>query len=374
MPPSARPRPHPGPRRPGPARPAPHRRPRGNRRSAGDVLVIGVVGLLLAALINADAMVARAEQKPFGAGRDRSLLLWHPVQDVSHVLQLHRIRDLGDALAGNEDRGSADAAGDIGVTTTIPPGATTTLPPRPEVRTPTAADPLRVWVGGDSIMRDLAESILRLTASDPRFDVTDHAVISSGLTRPDFFDWPAALETDMATTDAEVVVIIFGANDGQGIVTPDGTTFQRVSDPGWSVEYARRVAGVMDQLRDGDRLVYWVLQPPMRDADFDRRIQIIDDVYREAAATRPWIQLVETEELLGDANGRFLDERAGAGGALLDLRQDDGIHLARDGADLLAGTIVDQIEGEFTPDPAAGPPGSTGGPGSSTTTATTAPG
>ena len=47
--------------------------------------------------------------------------------------------------------------------------------------------------------------------------------MASGLTRPDYYDWPAALAADLEATDPEVVVAVFGVNDAQGIVLPDGT-------------------------------------------------------------------------------------------------------------------------------------------------------
>src|SRR5690606_40784511 len=114
---------------------------------------------------------ARADERPFGPGRDRSLAIWHPVQAVAHVLQLHRIRELGDRLVGDEgDRGASSAAPPA-TTTTAPPddgaaSTTTTQPTRPVLRAPTVGVPLRIWVGGDSMMRDLSESVLRLAADD----------------------------------------------------------------------------------------------------------------------------------------------------------------------------------------------------------------
>ena len=200
----------------------PRRDPR--HRSAGDVLLIGVAGLALAALVNADAMVDRAEEKPFGPGRDRSLAVWHPVQDVAHVLQLHRVRDLGDALAGNEDDG------DGAVPTTVPTDGFEEAV-RPELRAPAPGEPLRILMAGDSVLRDFSESMLRLTAGDARFAVEAHYEIATGLTRPDAYNWPAALADDVERVDPEVVVVMFGGNDGQGIVEPDGTVHQRVSDP-----------------------------------------------------------------------------------------------------------------------------------------------
>jgi hypothetical protein len=306
------------------------------------VLGIVVGALVLAALVNADALVERAERKPLGAGRDRSLTIWHPVQDLSHVLQLHRLRDLVEAITGDDDRDTPRAESAAPTTTERRPAATTTTtepPRRPELRSPTAGAPLRLWAGGDSMMRDLSESIERLTADDPRFATTVHYEISTGLTRPDYYDWPAALAADLAETDPEVLVIMFGANDAQGLVTADGTVFQQVSDAGWQVEYARRVEATMDLLRDpdDDRLVLWVLQPPMRDGDFDARMRILDDLYREAAEGRPWIDIVETAPLVGDADGDFLAEN----------RQDDGIHLSRSGADALARDLLDLVTDEL---------------------------
>ena len=77
---------------------------------AGRVLVIIVAALVLAMLVNADALVARAERKPPGAERDRSLAVWHPVQDVSHVLQLDRLRQVTDWAVGDDDREATTTA------------------------------------------------------------------------------------------------------------------------------------------------------------------------------------------------------------------------------------------------------------------------
>ncbi len=88
-----------------------------------------LAGLALAALVNADALVDRAESKALGPARDRSLAIWHPVQDIAHITQLTRLRDLGDWLAGNEDKG--------GEVVPVAPGPTTTVPP--DVVRPVAA-------------------------------------------------------------------------------------------------------------------------------------------------------------------------------------------------------------------------------------------
>ena len=303
------------------------RRP-GAEHSAGHVLVVMLAGLLLGALVNADAMVERAERKPFGSGRDRSLAIWHPVQDVAHVLQLHRLRDLGDRVVGDDD-GPGSSGGEP-----APPVSTTTVPPHedlpPELRAPTATDPLRVYIGGDSIVRDAGESFLRFAADDPLLSTTMHYEIATGLTRPDFYDWPAALVADAEALAPEVMFIMFGGNDAQGIVGPDGTVHDTVDSPGWRAEYGRRVEIVMDSLRAEDRLILWIGMPPVRSPGFQGRVDVLNEIYETAAEDRPWVRFVDLSTVLGDADGAYVERLPGVDGA---LRQSDGIHLARPGAD-----------------------------------------
>src|SRR3546814_13818706 len=92
----------------------------------------------------------------------------------------------------------------------------------------------------------------------------------------------------------------------------------------------------MDSLQGGGRLVLWVGQPPMRDAGFDDRVDILNSVYEEQAADRPWVRYVDVDTVLGDDGEYAARLPDGAGGQTDDLRQGDGIHLSRAGADRLA--------------------------------------
>lgn len=293
---------------------------------------------MLGALVNADAMVERAEHKPLGPGRDRSLAIWHPIQDIAHVTQLSRLRALGDRLVGDD----ADRGGELAEA--VPDEAPRRSVVRPTLRVPTVDDPLRVYIGGDSVVRDAGESFLRLTGDDKRLRTALHYEIATGLSRPDHFDWPATLVGDAAALKPEVAVLMFGGNDAQGIVAPDGTVLGEVDSSAWRAEYGRRAGSVMDALARRDRIIFWVGQPPMRDGDFDRRVQVINEVVRAEAAERPWVTFVDSARVLGGPDGRFVNRRPGHDS---DLRQADGIHLSRAGADLLARHVLDLIQDEL---------------------------
>ena len=331
------------------------------RQPAGRVLVVLVAALLIAMLVNADALVERAERQPAGRERDRALAVWHPVQDVSHVLQLHRIRQVADRLAGDDDgddrddpvpstdetrrRPADDGARETTATTeaAADPGASGAPAGAPELRTPTADDPLRLWVGGDSMTQLLGPSLAATAEATGVVAPTVHTEMASGLTRPDYFDWPAGLRADVAADDPEVVVVAFGINDGQGIVLQDGTPVPEVADPRWPEEYRRRVAAVMDQLRADDRLVLWVLPPPMRDADYAARMAVIREAVTAEAADRPWVLTVDPAVSVADPAGAYADALPDATGAAVEVRQGDGIHLSQAGADRLAAQVLEAV-------------------------------
>jgi uncharacterized protein len=336
--------------------------PEAGTQPAGRVLVVMVAALLLAMLVNADVLVERADRKPLGPERDRELAVWHPVQDVSHALQLHRVRQVADWLAGNDDdnRGGSPVpaatpeteagreqasrtAGEAGEEAAPDSPPITEAAGPPELRTPTAAEPLRLWVGGDSMAEIFGRSLVSQSEATGVIAPTLHYEVSSGLVRPDYYNWPGAMAEDLAAHDPEVVVTFFGANDGQGIVLPDGTPVQDVSDPRWLPEYRRRVGALMDQLRAGDRLVVWLGQPPMRDAGFGSRMALVNQAAMAEAATRPWVVFVDTAPLLGDANRAFAELLPDASGSPTDMRQDDGIHLTRAAGDLLAAHVLDVV-------------------------------
>ncbi len=351
------------------ARPAPRRAPRGPAdeaddrvagvQPAGRALVVMVAALVLAMLVNADALVARAEQQPLGPKRDRALAVWRPVQDVSHVLQFHRVRQVADWLAGNDDDhrggpvaptagGKGSSTGDAATTTptTAPASAANTTPTAPaptELRTPTASDPLRLWVVGDSQAQTLGGALTEQAGASGVMTAGVHFEISSGLVRPDFYDWPGALADDVADHDPEVVVVFLGANDGQGIVLPDGTAVQTVADPRWAVEYQRRVGALMDSLRADGRMVVWVGQPPMRGAEFDGILKHVNAAYVAEAASRPWVTYVDPATVVGGPGGAYADVVADPAGNPTEVRSTDGIHLSRAGAGLVSAQILAQV-------------------------------
>ncbi len=93
--------------------------------------------------------------------------------------------------------------------------------------------------------------------------------IDTGLSRPDYFNWPAELRVDLANDRPQLVVVMMGRT------TPSrssGRTAARAyGSPGWNAAYGRRVGAFIDEAEAAGAHVLWVGMPPMAAPRAQRR-------------------------------------------------------------------------------------------------------
>ncbi|MCP5032097.1 MAG: DUF459 domain-containing protein [Actinomycetia bacterium] len=223
------------------------------------------------------------------------------------------------------------------------PGSTTpTLDPAGEsgfaIRRPTAEDPLRILIVGDSTLDAVGTSVLRDLAQTGVTDgVLDYRV-SSGLSRPDFFDWPGHLRALRPQLDPEIVVIMVGANDAQPFIingTPEafGTGL-------WIETYRNRVRGLLDELTAEGDWVVWIGQPAMRGQDFDTKMGQLNQLYTEELANYPTATFIDSRVVMADTDGNYAAYLVDASGNRNQVRKTDGIHFTSAGGDHLSPTVV----------------------------------
>ena len=327
---------------------------------AGQVVGTVILTLLLAALLNADRLLEKARLQPYGRERDTWIEVWRPVAATSDALYLNRPRQwLHNAT--NDQPPAPDYVAMPGRSTqaafepphdSLPPGrpiarpSPTNVPlptPTPGVCQPAPDQPLNVWVGGDSLSALLGEALVERGYESGVMHGNVDARISTGLTRPDYFDWPREIARVVQEERPDVVVLMLGANDAQPIRSPGGDVYQPRSD-GWRAEYARRVGQAMDTARGPGRLLVWVSLPPMRSDDLTAHVDEINAVVRAEAAKRRDILYVDSTTLLGDESGEYTPYVRDAGGDVEQIREQDGVHLTRAGAERLAEDVIQRIE------------------------------
>ncbi len=211
----------------------------------------------------------------------------------------------------------------------------------------TAADPATVFIVGDSDAGTFGPYLQELLDGTGIVETSLDYKVSSGLARPDFFDWPAEIDRKLPEVDPDIVVATFGGNDAQGLSVGSGEFI--IGDPvaneaEWTDEYQTRVGAVMDQLMEGGRTLIWVGIPNDDNPEVTARMAIQDQAAKAAAAERPDVIFVDTWTRFSGRDGGWaefvIDPRDGEG---KDVRADDGFHLNQTGAEILAIDIAQAV-------------------------------
>jgi len=304
----------------------------------------GALGVSLAAfalwlVLDAPTLQHNAQVSPVGLRRTVSLDLLGPLATISRGLGLSHVVSIADGIIGRN--GNRPGNG-LSVTTTIPPKTsvpTTAIPKVVLDRHPTAKDPLRVLVVGDSLGIDLGDVLVNDLTQTGVVQATLDGQVSTGLSRPDYFSWPAELSVDLTRDTPEVIVIMLGANDAQDFPGPPDVPF---GTPAWDATYRTRVGDFMAEATSRGARVIWVGLPPMQDPRLSAAMQRIDGIVEQAARTRPGVDFLGTTAVLGTPSGQYTPYLV-VGGTEVSVREPDGTHIAPGGAQVLSTLIESAI-------------------------------
>ncbi len=316
------------------------------------MLFIGLVCFGVWLLLDAPSLQRSATVSPLGARRTVSLDIVGPIAALSRTVGLSHVVGGTDAVLGRTPGGgpalAAEAPGrershPAPRPGSLPPGATTTTTTLPALdRTPTTAAPLRVLMVGDSIGLDLGQPLVSDLAATGVATATLDGRVDTGLSRPDYFDWPAELRVDLANDQPRLVVVMMGANDPQSLVGPDGSI--PYGSPAWSAAYGQRVGALIDEANAAGAHVLWVGMPPMAGPQLNGQMQALNGIVQQQVAARPGkASYVSSASSLADAQGNFTAYLPNSSGAEVNIRTPDGIHLAPGGGERLSQAVIESI-------------------------------
>lgn len=198
----------------------------------------------------------------------------------------------------------------------------------------------KVLVLGDSIMRAVSHSMERKLEARDDYEATSFTSLGSGLARLDAFDWMSKVKQLMQDEKPDIVVMMIGTNDKQAMRL-NGKVFQPGSEE-WEDEYRRRVGQCMDLMVDGNaRQIMWIELPDMREKKLQKDATEINEIIQEETAKRDTISFFETRNFLSREPGTFSPYVFDSNGMPLKVRDGDGVHLSRNGADLLADKLIE---------------------------------
>jgi hypothetical protein len=319
---------------------------------AGHAILAMFVAFALGALFNADSMLQTAQTQKLGSARHSlGVAIMRPIHAVSELLRLDRPRRAIDRAIGHgpppkpKVTQSTDPFATPSTASSVPGHTTATTgraASRYQALTVSTLHPATIFVAGDSLSFEFGTSLYRIAVSEHIYRAAGAGTVdfrvSSGLARPDYFNWPAELAHQVAVLNPQIVVLMLGSNDNQPLLAPDGHTYA-FATPGWITEYHRRVGAVMDQLIARNRWVAYVGVPIL--ATRNNQWPVINAVIEDEAAKRSRAVYVDSFSLFQDPNGNYTQYLPDAAGQLVQVRTPDGIHFERAGGDLLARKTLD---------------------------------
>jgi len=307
-----------------------------------------VLGVCLAAfalwlLLDAPTLEHNAQVSPIGTRRSVSLSILRPIAALSRDLGVSHLVSVADGLIGRNGNHPGN-----GQAITAPPPkrhrvgqvSTTTTPPNTVNRHPTAANPLRVLVLGDSLGIDLGDVLVNDLTQTGVCRATLDGQVSTGLTRPDYFNWPAELASDLSKDDPQVVVVMIGANDAQDLPGPPDIPF---GTPAWLATYRSRVESFMGEATSEGASLIWVGMPPMQNGGLSSNMQTLNGIVQAAAKERPGVQFVDSWNLLGTSGGQYTPYLV-VNGQEVNVREPDGTHITPGGAQILSEAVENSLE------------------------------
>jgi hypothetical protein len=330
-----------------------HGAPRRRAMPAGRVLLTILVGLLVWGLLYAPELTRSSEAQPDGVRRTVSLAILRRVVWVEDRLGMTRLIDNATSALGREPNAAVGGGVDVDPLPPAPP-VTGNDRPRPvhrdtPLRVPTAADPLRVVVVGDSLAQGIgtfAERVFRPNL----VNVFREGQISTGLSREDYYNWPARMRVIVNRARPDLTIVMLGENDGQSLVAPDGQVEAQIGTSDFPPAYEERVRGFAKIATSQGGHVIWVGLPQPRDT---RRWDFIgrqNEAFAQAAAELPNVAYFDTWTTFEAPNGGYTAYYHDGSHVTL-VRADDGVHFNADGYTILMQQIAAFAGEQFHLDP-----------------------
>lgn len=300
-----------------------------------------------------------ADSSPSESGSDSSHNRRHARRERSHrrrrqviaIVATVIVIAVGTVIATDSVRFGGDDRPSLAETLGTPSGARTPSSTSTTLSTPpcrtglTSTEPLKLWVGGDSLAGSLGPALGTLAGATGVVQPYFHSRVSSGLSTPGFVDWPALATKEMVAVTPDIVVFIISTND-YGVTM--NKTVDTSGEPAWKATYTKEVDDMIKILEGSGRTVLWMGAPVVKDNPqtglTNDAIKELNAVEKEVAKKHPSTVFVDTYALLADQDGKYSATVTDETGKTIVARSGDGVHLTPDGANYLATAVFKLID------------------------------
>jgi hypothetical protein len=207
---------------------------------------------------------------------------------------------------------------------------------------------IRIAFVGDSIADGYWEGVNVAVGRDAclrsQLDIGRFAKNSTGLTRPDRFDWAAELRRVAESYKPHLFVMSLGLNDRQSVVEHGLVTLD--DSPLYADKYKGRVTAVLQGAADAKAGLMWIGLPSMRTPASDKDARDKNRLFEEAieAFGAPDIKYIEPWKLAsGNDDDAFVSYAPDPGGHVVQIRTSDGEHFTVAGEVMTAAYLLPRM-------------------------------
>jgi uncharacterized protein len=200
---------------------------------------------------------------------------------------------------------------------------------------------------GDSMADGLWGGVSRLVPRDSclkgNVDLGRFAKNSTGLTRPERFNWADEIKRIGETFKPNLFMMTVGLNDRQSVVIGSRVTLE--TSPDYPVRYKERVTAVLKSVVASKASLLWVGLPAMRDAAPDKDAREKNTMFAEAIAEfgHQSLQYVPPWRLNEAGEDKFSTFGPDSTGKMIQIRAPDGEHFTPAGELLVAAYLLPKI-------------------------------
>jgi hypothetical protein len=166
---------------------------------------------------------------------------------------------------------------------------------------------------------------------------------STGLTRPQKFDWVEELRRIGESFKPQLFVMSLGLNDRQSVVENGKVTLE--TTPEYPAKYKERVTAALKSAAGANASLLWVGLAAMREAAADRDAREKNKLFSEAISelANSRIEYVEPWKLSPSGDDKFASFGPDAKGKMIQIRASDGEHFTSAGDMLVAAYLLPKI-------------------------------
>ena len=200
----------------------------------------------------------------------------------------------------------------------------------------------------DGLWGGVTTLVSRGTCWNGAFELGRYAKNSTGLTRPEKYNWPEEARKIAESFKPELFVVSLGLNDRQSVVERTESGGRRITPyeaPEYADRYRERVIAMLKAATVNKASVLWVGLAAMRETATNADIQLKNKIFARAVAefAAAGVQYVPPWRLNDTGEDVFTSYAPDRNGKMIHIRATDGEHFTSVGDELVAAYVFPRI-------------------------------